>query len=257
VYHFWFGFNDLARFQRRKTMKDKKNTTIEVVYEDDYLLAVNKPSGVVVNRSHTHLDHTVQDWVEENYNLLSKYSNQGNLEFIQRSGIAHRIDKDTSGVLVIAKNPDVLLDLMSQFKQRKIEKQYVAIVHGVLTEPVVEVNAPLGRNPKNFMKFAVVASGKHAFTRVEKVKDLVIGEKKYTLVDIFPKTGRTHQIRVHMSALGNYIAGDKLYCASNLLKVDEEVFGRMMLHAKKISFLHPYTHNIIEIEAKSPVEFNV
>ncbi len=230
-----------------------------IVYEDASLLVVNKPSGLVVNRSNTVRGETLQDQLMEYLRLsspegvsLDESSSPEDI-FIARSGLAHRLDKDTSGLVLVGKTPKALHKLMTQFKERKVSKHYVALVYGKLKDPVVEINAPLGRNPRNPLRFAVVASGKPAHTLLK----VITGSDAYTLVDVAPKTGRTHQIRVHLSALNHPVVGDILYAPKNLLSMSKNDFPRLMLHAHTISVAHPESGELLTFEAKLPSEFDI
>lgn len=242
---------------------------IEKIYEDENIVLINKPSGLVVNRSNTYKGRTLQDIIEDRYfsdkvgtdtNVMG-VENDGvgslSTDYVSRSGIVHRLDKDTSGILVIAKNVESFNFLQSQFKERKTYKEYSAVVHGEIEDEFVEINAPLARNPRKPLKIAVVSSGRPAMTKVEKEKVFKVGKNTYTLVRVFPKTGRTHQIRVHLSAIGHPVAGDSIYCSKNLLKDDIEVFNRMMLHSRFLGFLNPKTHKFQRFEAHLPKQFQV
>ncbi|MFH1899184.1 MAG: RluA family pseudouridine synthase [Patescibacteria group bacterium] len=233
---------------------------IEKIYEDGIILVINKPSGLVVNRSNTNSGRTLQDILEEDYFLKSLESGVNlDEEYVNRSGIVHRLDKDTSGVLVAAKTPEAFQFLQKEFKERNILKEYIAVVHNRVEDEIIEIDAPLGRNPNTPLKIAVVSDGKPAFTKVEKIKEVEIeleaNKITYTLVKVLPKTGRTHQIRIHLAAIGHPIAGDTIYCSNNLLKVDENLFKRLMLHARFLSFTHPKTHEFQRFEAPLPKEF--
>lgn len=233
---------------------------IEKIYEDESILVINKPSGLVVNRSNTSSGRTLQDILEDDYFLKSlKAPDNLDEEYVNRSGIVHRLDKDTSGVLVAAKSLEAFQFLQKEFKDRNILKEYVAVVHGRVEDEIVEIDAPLGRNPNTPLKIAVISNGKPAFTKVERVKEVEIelesNKINYTLVKVFPKTGRTHQIRIHLAAIGHPIAGDSIYCSNNLLKLDANVFKRLMLHARFLEFTHPKTQKFLRFEAPLPKEF--
>lgn len=233
---------------------------IEKIYEDESILVINKPSGLVVNRSNTNSGRTLQDILEDDYFLKSlKAPDNLDEEYVNRSGIVHRLDKDTSGVLVAAKTLEAFQFLQKEFKDRNILKEYIAVVHNRVEDEIIEIDAPLGRNPNTPLKIAVVSDGKSAFTKVEKIKEVGIeleaNKITYTLVKVLPKTGRTHQIRIHLAAIGHPIAGDPIYCSNNLLKVDENLFKRLMLHARFLSFTHPKTREFQRFEAPLPKEF--
>ena len=251
---------------------------IEKIFEDNDILVINKPYGLVVNRSHTYFDETLQDILVEEYPDLFDVTQEpvspnidvetdaddveveveieaDSSDFKSRAGIVHRLDKETSGVLVVAKNKESFLDLQSQFKQRKTSKEYVALVHGRVENNKFEIDAPLGRNPKHPFKFAVVNGGRDAITFFEKISDVSLDIGQFTFLKVMPKTGRTHQIRVHLAALNHPIVGDTIYCTSSLLGMTENVFSRMMLHAKKLSFYHPKTKELLSFEAPLPEEF--
>jgi len=228
---------------------------LEKIFEDDNILVVNKPSGLVVNRSNTYKKVTLQDIFEEQYPDIFK--NVEDDEFISRSGIVHRLDKDTSGVIIIAKNPESFYFLQKQFKKRKTYKEYVVISHGEIKDEMVEIDAPLDRNPSNPLKRAVVSSGRSALTIIEVEKRFKIENLSFSIAKAFPKTGRTHQIRVHLSALGYPVVGDTIYCAKNLLEKDVEIFGRMMLHARILGIKSPTDKKFHRFKSPLPKEFKI
>ena len=225
---------------------------VEIIYEDKEILVVNKPSGLVVNRSNTYFGNTLQDWVEGKLMFTSNES-----DFSKRSGIVHRLDKDTSGILLIAKNEKSFIKLQKQFKKREVEKQYVCVVNGRVENGYLEINAPLGRNPNNPLKVAVVSGGRESHTLVEKIKEVKLEDNYFTILKIYPKTGRTHQIRVHLSAIRHPIVMDQIYCSNNLLKMNKKYFTRLMLHALKLSFFHPKSDKKVQFETDLPKAFNL
>ncbi len=228
---------------------------IETIYEDKNVVVIDKPYGLVVNRSNTYKGRTLQDILCDRY--PDCFGDTEDFEFVSRSGIVHRLDKNTSGVIVAAKNTESFYFLQKQFKERKTYKKYVALVHGRIEDEIVEINAPLGRNPKNPLKMAVVSGGRSALTVIEKIKTVELGGNFYTLVDVFPKTGRTHQIRVHLFAINHPVAGDEIYCAQNLLKSDFKLFSRMMLHAEILGFVSPTTGKFRRFRSPLPTEFKI
>lgn len=228
---------------------------LDVVYEDEYLLVVNKPSGLVVNVSETSPRDTLRDIIISEYSKLFGGEDQSDV-YVKRGGIVHRLDKETSGVILIAKNKAVFKELQGQFSNREIEKEYIALVHGLVDEERIEVDAPLGRNPKKRVKMAIVEGGRDSLTIVEKIKEVEIPDWKFTLIRAYPKTGRTHQIRVHLSALNHPVVGDRLY-SGRRQQLSREVFNRLMLHSHKISFTHPQTSQKVTFEAILPSEFNL
>jgi 23S rRNA pseudouridine1911/1915/1917 synthase len=224
------------------------------VYEDNDFVAFDKPSGLVVNRSHTTKDPTLQDYIEEKY--VDVFSvKDGDEVFSERGGIVHRLDKDTSGVIVVAKNPQSFYALQRQFKRRETKKEYIAVVIGIVKDTDIEINAPLGRNPKHPMKFAIVNGGRESLTLATKLSELEFEGVVYTLMRVFPRTGRTHQIRVHLAALRNPVAADPLYCTTKQYEQSSQVYPRMMLHAHRLQIKHPKSNELIQLEVSVPSEF--
>ena len=185
-----------------------------ILFEDDFIVAITKPPGVVVNRAESVKGETVQEWAEKKYPIYTIQSPLSN-DFISRAGIVHRIDKETSGILLIAKTPEAFTELQRQFKERFIKKIYLAIVHGELKPEEGEIRAPVGRLPWNREHFGIVPGGKEAVTTYKVMKNVEVSRKntteKLTLVELHPETGRTHQIRVHMKYINHPILGDYLY----------------------------------------------
>ncbi len=232
------------------------NLTIPILYEDETLLIIDKPAGVVVNRAQSVKTETVQDWVEEKSTNLQIYkSTNENKDFVDRAGIVHRIDRETSGILLIAKTPEAFIALQRQFKAREITKTYLAIVHGRLVPEEGQINAPIDRLPWNPQRFGVMPGGKESVTRYKVVKSLKskVESEDITLVEVYPQTGRTHQIRVHLKYINHPIVGDYLYAGRKTSRDDRAGdASRVMLHAWKISFGHPATGKTLAIESPIP-----
>lgn len=223
---------------------------IPILFEDDTMLVVNKPVGLVVNRADSVKVETLQDWVEKTYQIFID----------NRAGIVHRIDKETSGCLLIAKTPDAFVELQRQFKEREIKKIYLAIVHGTVQPEQGSINAPVGRLPWNRERFGIVPGGKEAVTKYKVHRSwFMVHEKdkeEITLVELFPETGRTHQIRVHLKYINHPIVGDYLYAGRKTSRDDRRWAERVMLHAWKISFTHPMLGTSLAIEAPIPDDMN-
>jgi 23S rRNA pseudouridine1911/1915/1917 synthase len=227
---------------------------IPVLYEDDSLLVINKPAGVVVNRADSVKEETIQDWSAIKLHLPSGQVPKD--DFASRAGIVHRIDRETSGILLIAKNPESFMELQRQFKEREVKKTYCAIVHGKLVPEDGQVDAPIGRLPWNRQQFGIVPGGKDALTRYNTVKTFVASGEEVTLVELYPETGRTHQIRVHMKYLNHPLLGDYLYAGRKTSRDDRVWAERVMLHAYKISFFHPVTKKPLELTSPMPDDMN-
>ncbi|MBC6003982.1 RluA family pseudouridine synthase [Paeniclostridium sp. NSJ-45] len=215
---------------------------IDIVYEDDDLLIVNKPQDMVVHPAPGNYENTLVNAI--------LYHCEGNLSSINgviRPGIVHRIDKDTSGLLMIAKNNNSHNYLSEQLKDHSITREYEFICHGVIKEDKITVNKPIGRNPKDRLKMAVVKDGKHAVTHFEVINRY----ENFTHVKATLETGRTHQIRVHALSLNHPLLGDPIYGPKN------NKFGvkGQVLHAKKLGFIHPTTKEYVEFDSELPEHF--
>jgi 23S rRNA pseudouridine1911/1915/1917 synthase len=227
--------------------------TIPILFEDAQFLCVNKPPGIVVNRADSVTVETIQDWVMRVYPDLPREHE----EFYSRAGIVHRIDKETSGCLLIAKNPTAFEHLQAQFKERTIKKTYLAIAHGILVPEEGEIRAPVGRLPWNRERFGILPGGKEAVTRYKTIKTEIIKKDiPVTLVALFPETGRTHQIRVHLKYINHPIVSDFQYAGRKTSRNDRLWAPRVMLHAWKISCVHPTLGTAVSIEAPVPEDMN-
>ena len=231
----------------------------KTIYEDNDILIVDKPSGVIVNKADTTRGEvTVQDWLEKRFGIQeSRFKNEEEHAFYKRVGIVHRIDKETSGILIVAKNLASFENLQAQFKERKVEKVYVALAHGRIEPTDGEVSVPVGRLPWNRTRFGVLAGGKEATTRYKVISTFqspIRQKEELTLLELYPKTGRTHQIRVHLKYINHPIFGDELYAGRKTARDDRKILPRFFLHAKKISFFHPQTGKRLEFEIPLPKE---
>ena len=220
-----------------------------IVFEDGQILVVEKLAGLVVNRSETIREETLQDQLAGYFHLKPGDSGIGD-----RAGIVHRIDKETSGLLLIAKTLLAFRELQRQFKERLVKKTYLAIVHGVVVPEEGEIRAPVGRLPWNRERFGIVPGGKEAVTRYARISNFQfpISKEELSLVQLYPETGRTHQIRVHLKYINHPIVGDYLYAGRKTARRDRTWAPRVMLHAQKITFTHPVTGELLAFEAPIP-----
>ena len=209
---------------------------LNIIYEDDDLLVVDKPAGMTVHPAPGHPSHTLVNAI------LSHFPNLANVSDSLRPGVVHRLDKDTSGVMLVAKNKTAQLNLTEQFKAHSVIKTYLVLVKGHLTPENGIIEAPMGRDPRNRKRMAVVAEGREARTEYRVIK--YIGN--YTLLEVMPETGRTHQIRVHLSAIGYPVVGDKIY------GVKSSCLSRQFMHASRLGFKLPSSGEYIEFTSNLP-----
>ena len=209
---------------------------LNIIYEDDDLLVVDKPAGLAIHPAPGHPGHTLVNAILSHLPSLAETGDS------LRPGIVHRLDKDASGIMVVAKNNAAQLNLINQFKARSVVKAYVVLVEGHLTPEDGVIEAPIGRDPRNRKRMAVVAEGRDARTRYHVIK--YIGN--YTLLEVRTETGRTHQIRVHLKAIGYPVVGDETY------GVKSDHLSRQFLHACRLGFHLPSTGEYVEFTSDLP-----
>ena len=228
-----------------------ENIPIEIVFEDADLIVVNKPAGLVVHPAAGINSGTLANALAYHFQQLSS---QGGAI---RPGIVHRLDKDTSGLMVVAKNEETHEELADQFRAREVFKSYVALVHGVVDQDMGQIDQPIARDPRNRTRMAVVRGGRAALSlyRVRKRYN------RFTLLDVELKTGRTHQIRVHLAWLKHPVVGDEVYSGGRdktvvdvNLRAAIRKLGRQFLHAERLGFRHPRTNAIVSFSAPIPAE---
>lgn len=217
---------------------------LDIVYEDNDLIVVNKPQGMVVHPAVGNMSGTLVNALM--YHCGDSLSA---INGVIRPGIVHRIDKDTSGLLVVAKNNEAHLKLSEQLKERKAVRRYTALVNGNIKEDSGTVNKPIGRSNADRKKMAVVMGGREAITHYNVLERF----GQYTLVECVLETGRTHQIRVHMASIGHSIVGDKTYG----IKKEKFNLEGQLLHARTIGFVHPKTGEMMEFSSELPDYFTV
>ena len=217
---------------------------LEVLYEDDDIIVINKPKGMVVHPANGNPDGTLVNAV-----MAKCKDSLSGIGGEIRPGIVHRLDKDTSGAIIVAKNDKAHIKLSEDLKDHKIKKTYIALVRGIIKENEATINMPIARSKQDRKKMAVDKNGKEAITHF---KVLNRYDGKYTLLEINIETGRTHQIRVHLSYIGYPIIGDDTYSNG---KNEWDIKGQF-LHAKALDFKHPITGKDMHIEAPLPEYFN-
>jgi len=253
-----------------KVIRSNPTQTVKIIFEDDYLLIINKPPFLAVTVAETNQQQTLEDFLRKKHGIT-----------LERSGIVHRLDKDTSGLLAVAKTKEVMEHLQKQFKEREVDKEYLALVHGRV-EKAGRVVAAIMRNPAHHDKFAVAYSkgeGREAVTEYKIVKRLALSEKRlveifskltkkdlselyatrytlFTLLRCKPLTGRTHQIRVHLKYAGFPIVGDVKYGGRKISKLDSLWCPRQFLHAARLSFIHPVSGKRMHFESPLPKDLS-
>jgi 23S rRNA pseudouridine1911/1915/1917 synthase len=225
---------------------------LDIVYEDDDIIVVNKPAGMVVHPAYGHRTGTLVNAI------LAHCPDLAGVEGDLRPGIVHRLDKDTSGLIIVAKNDSARRHLQRQFKRREVRKVYVALLEGHLEPLQGVVEAPIGRDKKRRKRMAVVEGGREARTeyRVAEYLDGRVGKvsRPYTLVEAEPKTGRTHQVRVHFASIGHPLAGDSVY---GFRRQHLSGLRRQFLHAQTLGFRLPGSNEYIELTAELPDDLEV
>ncbi|MFD1360267.1 RluA family pseudouridine synthase [Lentibacillus salinarum] len=219
---------------------EPEDIPLSIIYEDSDLLVVNKPRGMVVHPSAGHQSGTLVNGLLQHCDSLSEVNGA------ERPGIVHRLDKDTSGLLIVAKNDQAHINLAEQLSAKEIDRQYEAIVHGVIDHETGLIDAPVGRDPNDRKKMGVVENGKAAVTHFRVVTRFA----DFTHVTCQLETGRTHQIRVHMKYIGYPIAGDPKYGQRKTLDI-----GGQALHAKSLQLTHPTTNEVLHFEEEAPAYF--
>ncbi len=235
-----------------------ENIPLDIVFEDDYLIVVNKPAGLIVHPGAGNATGTLVNA------LIYHCEHLSNDNGLLRPGIVHRLDKDTSGLLISAKDNRVHANLRSQFSKRTIEKYYYTLVWGHFPDDEGEINAPIGRSPKNRKKFTVIEDGRDSLTRYKVLERFEF----LSLVEVKLETGRTHQIRVHMTHANHPVFGDPYYGGRNskIITLNARnrqlaarllgMLNRQALHARRLIFTHPLTHEAMTLEAPMHDDFN-
>ncbi len=233
---------EIELLEPKETNLEAQDIPLDIIYEDGDILVVNKPKGMVVHPGNGNPDGTLANAV-----LNHCKENLSGIGGEIRPGIVHRLDKDTSGLIVIAKNDKAHINLSKQIQDRKVKKIYTALVRGIIPEDAATINMPIGRSNTDRKKMAVRKDGKVAITHIKVIKRY----EKYTLIRVKIDTGRTHQIRVHMAEIGYPVVGDEVYSNG---KNEFNVHGQM-LHSTSLDFVHPITGKQMYFEAPLPKYF--
>ena len=235
----------------------------EIIYEDENVLVLNKPAGIVVHSDGKTKEKTLCDFVLENYPEMENVGEPMEIdgEIIKRPGVVHRLDRETTGAIIFAKNQDTFYFLKEQFQNRKVEKTYNTLVWGNIKNDEGKIDAPIGRSPKDFRQWSASRGARgqmrEAVTEYKVLARFEEGGEKFVFLEVKPKTGRTHQIRVHMKYLNNPIVGDTLYAENRPYVLG---FKRVALHARSLTievpdlgkknFEAPYPEDFMDLLAK-------
>jgi len=229
-----------------KAIPEPEEIALDIIYEDGDLLVINKPRGMVVHPAPGHHGGTLVNA------LLSHCNDLSGIGGVMRPGIVHRLDKDTSGLLIAAKNDHSHQALSDQLKNRKIKREYIALVHGEVQPIRGIITVPIARHPRHRKKMAVVEGGREAVTRYRVIKHF----DQYSLLRLNLETGRTHQIRVHLSYLGYPVVGDEAYAKGDRGQLPGDLIPAHALHASSLHFTHPRSGKVLSFRAKLPKDFS-
>ena len=223
----------------------------KIIFEDAQLLVLDKPSGWIVNQAQTTKgQNVIQEWLG-NLNFPLAKDNE------RRSGIVHRLDKETSGILLIAKTPEAFENLQAQFKERGVEKTYTTLVHGKIEPKNGKIEVTVGRLPWRRDRFGVLPGGREASTSYQVIDYFTRDGEEYSLVEAKPKTGRTHQIRIHLKYLGHPVVADEFYAGRKTARRDRTWCPRLFLHAASIEFFHPERGQKVKFSSGLPADLAV
>lgn len=243
AYRVEFGDRIVARLpvQGKETIEPEA-IPLRIVYEDEYLLAVDKPAGMVVHPAAGHASGTLVN------GLLAYCPALAEVEGPERAGVVHRLDRETSGLILVAKDPQTLAALQRQFKQRLVRKTYVALVEGRVQPREALIEVPVGRDPRQRKRMVATHTGRPAVTQYRVVETF----RDHTLLEVRPHTGRTHQVRVHLAWLGHPVVGDRVYGSRRQALLHDRHF----LHARDLAFTHPKTGQALSLTAEMPPELS-
>lgn len=235
----------------KRKRRNASASGILILFEDESLLVINKPAGLVVNKAESVKGKTIQGWMEKKLRAISHELRAIN-DFYKRAGVVHRLDKETSGVMVLAKNEETFVALQKQFKKRTVKKIYLALVHGSLKAKASDIKAPVKRSAFDRRRFMVSIKGREAVTYYKTLKVFQKEGGVFSYLKVRPKTGRTHQIRVHFKHLGFPLVSDPLYLGKKTLRRDRQWCPRLFLHAAQIKFFHPENQQRLSFKASLP-----
>lgn len=222
-----------------------------IIYEDNYIFVLDKPTGWITDSANTTKSQPViQKWITDNFKFVIN-----NLEF--RNGIVHRLDKETSGLLLIAKTKKAFESLQKQFKVRVVHKTYIALTHGKVKPARGTINEPVGRLPWRRDRFGVLLEGRGAITHYRTISNFQFSNQEFSLLELKPETGRTHQIRIHLKHLGYPIVADQFYAGRKTARHDRKWCPRLFLHAAEISFIHPKTNKKMYLKINLPNDLKI
>lgn len=217
----------------------------KIIYEDEQVLVVDKPSGWITNEAKTvGKTPVLQTWIKENYQFPVYHYQEC------RNGIVHRLDKETSGLLIVAKTKKAFEDIQVQFKERKVKKTYTALVHGGVEFRKGSISAPVGRLPWNRERFGVLVGGRTAETKYEVKKMYKRENETFSLLKLEPKTGRTHQLRIHLKHIGHPIVSDEFYAGRKTARADRKWCPRLFLHASELKIKNPTTGRVVNFKSR-------
>lgn len=225
-------------FSPLPTLPKAESIPLNIIYEDNEIIVVDKPAGLTIHPAPWHPDHTLVNAILAHCPGLERSGG------LVRPGIVHRLDKDTSGLIVVAKNESARVSLINQFKGKTVTKSYLVLVNGRVFPGRGTIELPIGRDPRNRKRMAIVEGGREAITHYQ--VNRYFGD--YTLLEVMPKTGRTHQIRVHLATIGYPVVGDPVY------GVKLAYLGRQFIHAQRLGFCSPSTNQYLEFSAPLPEE---
>lgn len=218
----------------------------KIIFQDESFFVVDKPTGWITNDADTTTTQPVlQTWIRDNF----EYPLKGDRE--TRDGIVHRLDKETSGLVIVAKTKEAFERLQSEFKAREVQKTYIALLHGKL-EGEGRVEIEIGRLPWRRDRFGIIPGGRESVTEYKVLKFYPGNNAGHTLVEFHPKTGRTHQIRIHSKHIGHAIVADEFYAGRKTARNDRKWCPRLFLHAASIKFIHPVTNKEVEFKSDLP-----